>query len=198
MFTVTEKAFIARHHIDERDVYDGRGESKYRKETKARDAGKDFILTSSPCRAAGHLLRTRAGHCIQCDPKKIAYMRRETVTGYVYIAGTLEGRLIKIGQTDDIERRAKRLKAESYGGFSDWRVLICVQVKNAGKTEREISSRISGKRVAGGYFKDGEAQTAIEMIQCSFSSALSVFADETLAMVDREELVKIFRDYEFA
>ncbi|MBR0705400.1 GIY-YIG nuclease family protein [Bradyrhizobium liaoningense] len=196
-FTDEELYFLAHHLIAKDEVHDGRWQTKSRREWEAKEAGKAFILTSAPCRAQGHRLRTRAGHCIQCDPKKIAYIRRETQAGYVYIAGSLEGRVIKIGTTEDIDRRANRLIVESYGGFSDWRVLLCAWVSNAGRTEREILSRIPGERTAGVYFKDGQAQTAVEMIRCSFSSALDVFAAETLAIADLKAIKKQFEEYEF-
>ena len=39
---------------------------------------------------AGHRLRSRAGHCFQCDTARIAFVKRHHDTAYIYIAGSLE------------------------------------------------------------------------------------------------------------
>jgi hypothetical protein len=197
VFTSGELAFLARHKFAEDDVYDGRGEGKRWREYQAKEAGKVLILTSVRCRAMRHRIRTRAGHCAQCNPASIAFTRRETLEGYVYIAGTLQGCLMKIGEAGDIGQRVRQLKAEAYGGFSDWRILITAWVDNRGRTEREISSRITGKRVFGGYIKDGRNQTAVEMIQCPFSAAFDAFTIVVLAMTDKQYWLRKFREYEF-
>src|SRR5450631_2514766 len=128
VFTSEERSFLSRHGFSENDVYDGRGEGKRWREYQAKEAGKILILTSARCRAIGHRIRTRAGHCAQCKPANIGFTARETATGYVYIAGTLRGQLIKIGVAGDIAQRERQLKAERYGGFGDWLVLINVRV----------------------------------------------------------------------
>lgn len=147
----------------------------------------------------GHRIRTRAGHCAQCNPTNIAFTARETSSGNVYIAGSLSGRVIKIGMTTDIARRQRQLRAQQYGGFSDWRVLFDVHVNDAGAVERAVSSRTIGKRVYGGYFKDGNHQMAIEVIQCSFSAAFKAFAEATGGFSDRVTAyyLKHCQQYEF-
>jgi hypothetical protein len=87
-------------------------------------------------------------------------MRRHELPGYVYIAGSPEGRLIKIGASEDLRRRENQLRAGSYGGYSDWRMPVAAWLRNRGKTESEMSSRTAGKRIYAGYIKDGHSQTA--------------------------------------
>jgi T5orf172 domain len=84
----------------------------------------------------------------------------------MFILQALSGRVIKIGTAGDIAQRENQLRAERYGGFSDWSVLIHVEVNDAGRIEREVSSRIRGKKVFNGYVKDGREQVAIEILQC--------------------------------
>ena len=83
--------FLRLRGFSPEDVYDGRYEFKEDREMAAKNAGKTLVL-GPRCRAAGHRLRTRSGHCVQCDPKKIAFQERYNSPGYVYIAGSLSGR----------------------------------------------------------------------------------------------------------
>lgn len=195
-FTDDERAFLSRHGFSEDDVYDGRGQSKLWREYQAKEAGKVLVLTSVLCGAYGHRIRTRAGHCAQCRPARIGFTARETLSGHVYIAGTLRGRLIKIGVAGDIAQRERQLRAERYGGFGDWRVLVHVWVNDCGKVEREISDRTRGERVRASYWKDGFEQTASEMIRCSFSTALKPYA-EIVGLLFEQEYLTQWPDYEF-
>ena len=196
-FRTDELTFLRRHGFSPEEVHDGRRQGKRTRESDARQAGKVLILTSAPCRAMGHRIRTRAGHCAQCKPANIGFTTRETASGYVYIAGSMNGRLIKIGLAADMAQRERQLRAEKYGGFGDWLVLIHVPVDDCGKTEREVSSRIRGERVYNSYCKDGLEQTATEMIRCSFSSALQALIQVVGPILNEERYLHQWRDYEF-
>ena len=137
----------------------------------------------------GHRLRTRAGHCIQCNPINIAYQRREDTPGYVYIAGSLSGRVIKIGTTKDLAQRENQMRAEGYGGSRDWIILFSVHVPKGGEFEREVSSRVRGRRVYRTYFKDNIEQGAVELHQCSFSEALRAM-NERLSDAERKAVFR--------
>jgi hypothetical protein len=180
-----EVQFLRRHGFTADDVYDGRGESQETRRHAAKAAGKFFIL-GPPCRARGHRLRTRSHHCVQCDPKKIAFQRRYNSPGYVYIAGSQSGRVIKIGTASDITQRENQLRAESHAGLSDWEVLFFIKVSEAGRVEYDASHRVDGKRLLRPYYKDGMKQTAIEVLQCSFSAAWTAIA-ETVGDLDDYE-----------
>jgi hypothetical protein len=109
----------------------------------------------------------------------------------------MRARLIKIGVAGDIRQRERQLRAEHYGGFADWVVLINVWVKKeSGQIERQISSRIKGKRVYGGYWKDGFEKIAIEMIRSPFSAALEPFA-EALGLLFEQRYLDQWPQYEF-
>jgi len=175
-FTPTELRFLARHGFLPGDVYDGRFETKTGRKMSAKKAGKILVLTNvigrTKCRTLQHRLRTASGHCVQCNPKNIAFEARESSPGYIYIAGSLSGRLIKIGTAKDIPQRERQLRAEKHGGPADWVVLFSVKVTEAGRIEREALSRVDGKRVFRPYYKDGYEQIATEILECPFSAAL--------------------------
>lgn len=180
-FTPDEIRFLARHGFSEEDVYDGRFQTKLGREASAKEAGKHIVLARvvgrGICRRLGHRLRTRAGHCIQCKPTNIAYQTREDKPGYVYIAGSLSGRVIKIGTAGDCSQREKQMRAEGYGGSSDWEILFSVWVSKGGEFEREVSSRVQARPVYRMYFKDGIEQAATEMFHCPFSEAFRAMSE---------------------
>jgi hypothetical protein len=196
-FTAGELAFIKKHNFSEEEVHDGRAQGKIGREIYAKKAGKVLVLTNTRCRAMGHRIRTRSGHCAQCNPAKIAFTARELTRANVYIAGSLSGRVIKVGTARDITQREHQSRAERYGGFPDWSVLIHVEVDDAGKVEREVSSRIRGTRIYRGYIKDGREQVATEILQSSFSAAFKALA-ETIGGIEKPRYWKDrCRRYEF-
>ncbi len=185
-FTDDELRFLRWHGLDKGDVYDGRYQSKDERHEGAKSEGKFLVLSSVPCRTAGHRLRTRAGHCFQCDPLKLVYQIRHSKSGYVYIAGSLSGRVIKIGTCKHVGQREGQLRAERYAGFGDWIVLLAIQVSEAGRVEHDAASRVPGQRVFRNYEKDGYTQTAIEVLKCSFSAAVKAIKD-SLGPTDNAE-----------
>jgi len=196
-FTDEELAFLRRHRISPDDVHDGRYQSKPVWQDEARESGKTLVL-GSRCRASGHRLRTRAGHCAQCDPKKISYQRRWRAESYVYIAGSLSAGLIKVGVAADTMHRESLLRHHRYGNVDDWELLAHVKVEEAGRVEYETLSRLDRQRVFRAYEKDGFSQVGGELLRCSFSAALSAL----LTSVSDEEGLTLWKwsrstEYEF-
>jgi hypothetical protein len=171
MLTPEELQFLSSQKIDPQDVFDGRYSSKTHSAEEAKRLGKRLVL-GSPCKNGGHRLRTRSGHCVQCDTKKIAYEARFSKEGYVYIMGSLKSRLIKIGTTTNLQSRLNSLGAEAYGGVSDWVLLMSVKVTEAGKVEQEAIRSLSRYSVQKSYVKNGSHQNASELLACSFTQAL--------------------------
>jgi hypothetical protein len=171
VFTKSEILWLAQHGLSLDDVYDGRWESQRQRRRGAKAAGKVLIL-GSPCRAAGHRLRTRSHHCVQCNTANLGFQNRYNSPGYVYIAGSYSGRVIKLGIARDIMQRESQLKSERHAGLDDWEVLFFITVGEAGRVENEASRRVKGRRVTAEYFKDGVLQTATEILEASYASAL--------------------------
>ena len=134
MLTTDELAFLEFQNLSADDVYDGRNQSSARWKAGVQAAGLTLVLGTA-CRSAGHRLRSRAGHCAQCDTSKLSYQGRHYSTGYVYIAGSLSARLLKIGTTTEIEQRHRTLREQAYGSIHDWEMLFYARVESAGKIE---------------------------------------------------------------
>ncbi len=170
-FTDDERRWLAWHGFSTDDVYDGRGQSQATRRRAAKAAGKILVL-GPPCRAKGHRLRTRSHHCVQCDPKKLAYQKRFSAEQYVYIAASRSAKLIKIGTCVHCGQREGQLRSEKYGDVGDWELIYSIEVRNAGEIEEHTRARLSKYRApARPYWKDNIEQYATELLLCSFSRA---------------------------
>src|SRR5690606_2363499 len=93
--TNEERNFIIEQGLPEELFIDANRQSINQIEGKMKSLGKVFEYNSIPCDQYGHTIRTRAGHCIQCDTARIAFILRHVSFGTVYIAGSIKGQLIK-------------------------------------------------------------------------------------------------------
>lgn len=197
MLTKDELEFLRTQGLSTADVYDGRGQSSAAWKAGVRSAGKTVVL-GSPCSSKGHRLRTRSGHCAQCDTAKLSYQKRHNTEGYIYIAGSKAARLLKVGTCVDIEQRRRNLRNQMYGGITDWEMLFTAKVDAGGKVEGDALARLSRFKVVRMYEKDGKKQEAAEMLKTSFSVALSV-VQQSLKTTKATEIRKALKtaDYEF-
>jgi hypothetical protein len=111
-----------------------------------------------------------------------AFRDRHYAAGYIYIAGSLEGRVLKIGTTINIGQQQRKLQWLKYGGFGDWRLLYYVRVpEDSGRIEHSARARLQRYKTMRMYYKDGSRQKAREIVCCPFStaeSALSTLIDD--------------------
>lgn len=195
MLTKGEILWLAQHGFSADDVYDGRWESQRQRRKGAKAAGKALVL-GSPCGAAGHRLRTRSHHCVQCNIANLGFQNRYNSHGYVYIAGSRSGRVIKLGIARDIMQRESQLRNERHAGLGDWEVLFFIAVDQAGRVENEASKKVKGRRVSAEYLKDGAPQTATEILEASYTSALEAVA-ETVGGFEGFKVWEWTRAYEY-
>jgi hypothetical protein len=105
------------------------------------------------------------------------YRDRYYAPGYVYIAGSMSGRVLKIGTTKNIRRQGKRLQNLAYGSLDDWVLLYSVWVDEAGRIEHDARRRLRRYQTLRMYMKDGSWQKGREIVECSFSMALEALFD---------------------
>ncbi len=198
LLTPSELNFLSRQGLGPNDVMDVRGMNQWLWFRRIEEENKTIAL-GSPCRTAGHRLRSRRGHCVQCHTEKLSFVARYSADQYVYIAGSRSAKIIKIGTCRDCAQREKQLRAERYGGARDWRIVYSVEVRNAGAVEYTARSRLSRYVVGRDYWKNNSRQTAIELLRCSFSQAESALL-AAMKSTNLEEPSKSSRsaDYEFA
>jgi hypothetical protein len=97
--TDDELRFLYTQRIDESAVMDCAHMSSRRYKGAMEEEGYLWCISPSYC-YNGHRLRSRPGHCIQCDTARIAFVKRHQASAYIYIAGSLESKLIKVGRCD--------------------------------------------------------------------------------------------------
>ena len=171
ILTDDELWFLTSVSLAPDDVFDARGMPQWLWRQRAKREGKPLAL-GNRCTNGGHRLKTHGGHCVQCDPKKLAYQRRFSAEQYVYIAGSRFANLIKVGTCIHCGQREGQLRSENYGGVGDWEIIYSIRVRNAGEIEHQTRSRLL-KYVAPvrSYWKDHIEQCATELLLCSFSRA---------------------------
>jgi hypothetical protein len=92
--------------------------------------------------------------------------------GYVYIAGSLSHRVIKIGTTVNIRQQERRLRRTAYGSIEDWVLLYYVWVSEGGRIEHDARRLLKRYRQLRMYDKEGYRQKGREIVNCRFSIAL--------------------------
>jgi len=156
--TKEQRAFLKRMNIPLSKVgdYEGWKTAAYRAEMKVQD--QLLAIGVTPCNKAGHTMRTRKGHCAQCDPKQLGYLMRYDVSGEVYVATSSIG-YIKVGSGKDASQRLINLNSYNYGGASDWRLEIVRPCTHANRAEVEahrLLHRYQAINPVPVYFKNGK------------------------------------------
>lgn len=172
--TESEKTFLASQNIGPDDVYDGRKMTNADWKCAAKAEGCDFVLAGR-CTSGGHRLKTRAGHCIQCNTSRIAFMRRRNAKAFVYLATAQQGAIIKIGSTLSIPEREESLRKQCYGGYADWEIVSWFKTHSSGRIEWELSNNINQYRSYGHYYKDNKLQGAVEIFKLNIFEAFAYF-----------------------
>lgn len=182
ILTETEHAFLARHGLTSSDVFDGRHVTSGKERGRLAKAEGRRVVLRDPSRAkCGHRLTTRSGHCVECDPAKLAYSKRHSAAGLVYVAGSRALGCVKIGVTSDIEGRVRNLTSQSYAGVKDWEMLFYAEFKLAGAVEVAAQGKLAHHKVTRTTSKDGKQQETKEIFQCSFQDAYQAVAEAAQA-----------------
>lgn len=142
--TQDQLLFLKSQHISPSLVFDASGYSKADRTAIMEREGKLFYFGDALCQLAGHSLRTKAGHCMQCGTAKIAFQLRSSATGFVYLAFSPSTKLVKVGYSKyHPQERAELLRNEAYGNLRDWDVKRVVRFeKNAGRIEFSIHAKL--------------------------------------------------------
>lgn len=176
ILTQEEKLFIKQHGLALSEIYDARGLSSRVYHDIAKEHGCLWVINS--CQR-GHRLKTRSGHCIECDPRRIVFQRRYSETGILYIA--VAGEYCKVGITennfydtsDSVYHRSVTLNMDDgYGNIQGWKIVKYWEVINAGRIEDDVHYLLEEYKVEDvDYWYSGEWRTAKELFKCSQKTA---------------------------
>lgn len=172
-----EIEFLMHHKILPSDLFNCNGGSVAFYKTTMKKLGKSIAFNCTPCKNRGHRLRERHNHCIMCKPSNIAFQKRNSASGFVYIAQSSSSKLLKVGFTNDCEDREYMLNYTEYGGNNDWRMLFIVHSKLAGRLENEIQSSLHPYLDESNfYYHDSTVKEAKELFNCSIQVILKEFS----------------------
>lgn len=70
-------------------------------------------------------------------------MKRTSQTGHLYLAGSKEKKIIKIGMTTEfIETRILKLNSKKVGDTNDWIILKTIECSKVNEIELKIHKRL--------------------------------------------------------
>ena len=171
--TLDQFGFLCRHQVPLSRVFnaDGLCTKEWREIMSAHKLWVAFGV--SPCQSEGHELRTRAGHCVQCRPERLTFIRRRDENGQVYVAYSRRLRRVKVGCAADCGRRADTLNYDEYGGACDWQVKWYADCQYAGEVEYLVQQQLAHYRSPTLFWRQSTdcLVEAHELYQCTIKQA---------------------------
>ena len=183
MVSLTSKqlAFLDSQGVPVSRVFDASGMSRAKYQTVMKELGKDIAIGVTPCRKAGHTMRMRAGHCVQCGTHNLAFQQRYEKSNTLYVASSASSNILKIGVTNDARKREDNLNTSGYGGISDWKMVFHFECDRAGRMEHRVQDALAGYRVSKTYEKEGNLVDCQELFSCSIAAAIGICKNVALA-----------------
>lgn len=167
-----QKIFLAQQGVPLFKVFDATGMGKTEYGEAASALGMVVVYGVKPCKAQGHTLRLRSGHCVECRPAGLGYLLRYDDPGEVYVAHSPTRKVVKIGTSKNADERMRHLKSYQYGGVSDWTLVYSQFCEKAGRVEFEAHSRLPNYIVDGAYMKGGSVIECRELFSCGVAIAV--------------------------
>lgn len=176
MPTPAELAFLRQHRIPASEIFHAEGLPKKRYRLMMDELDAILVTGAAPCKAAGHTIRTKSGHCAQCDTSRIAFQRRYRANGFVYVAWSRRLDLVKVGSSLDPDQRIASLSQSGYGGATDWRLVRQFWCSQAGSVEFHAHAQLESKLEEVNYYRDGVEVLCREVFRVPASIAVDAVA----------------------
>jgi len=171
--TKSQLAFIERMQLDSYSLFDASGLRARDWKVQMKELGKLVAFGVTPCSAGGHSLRTRAGHCLQCNTANLSFLKRMSDSGEVYVAWSTSSKIAKIGLSQNSYSRLESLNKFRYGGVSDWEMKLIYECENAGEVEFEVHRQLSVYAKTGISYMNGNVERfCTEIFKCKLKLAI--------------------------
>jgi len=163
--------FIKKMGLKIEDTLDATGlrTSEYKSEMQKK--GKSIAYGVSACKKAGHTLKGRHGHCVQCHPQGLSHQRRYTESGDVYVAWSENGGFAKIGTAKNAYSRLSTLKKHKYGGQKDWTLELIYECTEAGTLENNVHKLLKKYELTGVLYRRELQTECTELFKCTLRQA---------------------------
>ena len=171
--TKEQLKFFYDYDIPLSKVYDATGLSTHRWRQDMHELEMLVAIGVSGCKK-GHTTRTQGGHCAQCKPANLAFVKRYYDENYIYIAVSKKNNLLKIGVTKDVIDRNLSLNKTGYGGIRDWRIKHSYHCNHSGRVENIVHTMLSKYSVPKSYIKEGIRVNCQEIFSCDENEAVTV------------------------
>lgn len=167
-----EQEFLTLSGIPKTLVFDARGLGRSQYRARMKISGHWLASNTSPCRMAGHRLRTRSGHCVVCKPDALLFQVRYEAAMDIYVASSESMGCSKIGISEDAHLRCRALVEEEYGGIDDWEYEWSCHCRKAGRVEFTAVSLLEVHHLPLQWSKDGIPATACEVFDIGVDDAV--------------------------
>jgi hypothetical protein len=181
--TVEQIAFLDRHGISIAEVYDATGMRTQHYTSDMKLLEMRVAIGVTPCKEKSHRMRNRSGRCVQCNPASFAFEDRYNRDAFVYIAGSLKKKIIKVGYSQSSYEREEILNQLGYGNARDWKLLFHVKCRRAGEVENKVHRKLERYGTQITYLREGCEIDCLELFACSYAlarSALDAVLDNSM------------------
>ncbi len=165
-----QKAFLKRHGILIDQVMDASGMPASKWKVLIKDSEYIVAVGVTKCQKKGHSMRSHAGHCVMCDPAKLAFQMRHRSKGQIYIMYSSKNRLVKVGVASSAITRQVSLNQIGYGNIKDWNLKYKWQVSKSGAVEKKVHQLLREYSVSISH-STGNSNSAGEIFTCSVKKA---------------------------
>jgi hypothetical protein len=136
--TKEQKVFLKEFDIPLDEVFDAKNYSTSEWKSFVKDSHYKVVVGVTPCKDYGHVMRTKGGHCVICNPKNLRFQARHSEDNEVYVMHSHSTGLVKVGIAECAYTRQDSLNAMGYGTISDWNVNFWSRIAVAGKMEHLV------------------------------------------------------------
>lgn len=158
--------FLKAQRIPLAMLFDASGMTRQVYQGEMEKLEQRYAFGVSQCKRGHESIRTRAGHCIQCNTAGIAFDSRFRESAWVYVAASRKTQRVKIGLSKDLDDRLSKINEYVYGGADDWRFICFANVANAGRVEFTAQDAIAQHRIDAVYQRAGRIQRCLEVFTC--------------------------------
>ena len=170
--TKPQLAFIEKMELNLYELFDASGLKTPEWKIQMKELGKLVAFGVTPCAVKGHTMRTRAGHCVQCNPANLSYLKRMNLSADVYVAWSSSAKLAKVGLAIDANQRRISLNKYKYAGVNDWEMKLIYECENAGEIENQVHRLLSEFSKFGvSYWNSDRYRLCTEIFKCRLKEA---------------------------